>query len=107
MFISSISLIRPFKNIVGGFIQMFKQPYQNFIHDKSIEDGVISGVKKFVVNFTTESLILGEKVNINKKQILTFCNIMVNNSKKKSRCRKLLHNINPAQKTYDDEYLKY
>jgi hypothetical protein len=61
-YLSSISIIRPFKNIVGGFVEIFKQPYQNYKNDRSIQDGIAKGVKNFVVSFSTESLTVGEKV---------------------------------------------
>jgi hypothetical protein len=64
-YLGSISIIRPFKNVVGGFIELFKQPYESYKHDTSFEEGLVNGVKKFVVTFTTESLMLGEKVYIN------------------------------------------
>lgn len=63
-YLSSISLIRPFKNIVGGFLEIFKQPYNYYIHDRSIQEGLANGVKNFVVSFSTEALTVGERVRI-------------------------------------------
>jgi hypothetical protein len=61
-YLGSISLIRPFKNIVGGFVDIFKQPYNNYIEDRSIKEGISKGMKNFIVSFSTETLIMGEKV---------------------------------------------
>lgn len=72
-YLSSISIIKPFKNIVVGFFEIFKQPYRFYKEDKSINDGIAIGVKNFVVSFSTESLTIGEKVfNFIKKIVLSF-----------------------------------
>ena len=71
-YLGSISIIRPFKNVVGGFIELFKQPYESYKHDTSFEEGLVNGVKKFVVTFTTESLMLGEKVYNNLFRYLVY-----------------------------------
>jgi hypothetical protein len=61
-YLSSISFIRPFKNIVVGFLEIFKQPYNSYIQDRSIQEGLANGVKNFVVSFSTEALTVGERV---------------------------------------------
>jgi hypothetical protein len=61
-YLSSISYIRPFKNIIGGFLELFIQPYKQCSGNNSVEDGIVEGVRRFVVVFTTETLQLGEQV---------------------------------------------
>jgi hypothetical protein len=61
-YLSSITMIRPFKNVVGGIIELFRQPYKNYQEDKSVQEGVVHGVRIFLVSFTTETLLMGEKV---------------------------------------------
>jgi hypothetical protein len=60
-YLSSIYYIRPFKNILGGFLELFIQPYK-YYSNNNIEDGIVEGVRRFVVVFTTETLQLGEQV---------------------------------------------
>jgi hypothetical protein len=60
--LTSISTIRPLVNMFNGFMDIFKQPWEYYKTDKSIKDGLTIGVRNFVLNFTTESLFLGEKV---------------------------------------------
>jgi hypothetical protein len=61
-YLSSLTLVRPFKNIVGGFIEIFKQPYQFLQDDRSVFEGFTHGVKTCLIIFSTETLIFGEKV---------------------------------------------
>jgi hypothetical protein len=60
--LTAISSIRPIVNIFSGFIDIFKQPWEYYKTEKSVKDGLTVGVRNFFLNFTTESLFLGEKV---------------------------------------------
>lgn len=62
--LSSVSILRPFTTVMEGFIDIFKQPYIYYRTEKSIKDGFSKGLKNFFLGFTSQSLFLGEKVNI-------------------------------------------
>jgi hypothetical protein len=61
-YLSSVSYIRPFKNVVGAFLELFIQPYKHYSRENNVEQGIVEGVRRFIVVFTTETLQLGEQV---------------------------------------------
>ena len=61
-FISSISCLKPFKNIVESFFEIFRLPYYYHINNESISEGTTKGFILFFINISSESINIGEKV---------------------------------------------
>ena len=58
-FISSISFLKPFNNVVESFFDIFRQPF----YHSSVNEGAAKGFRLFFINISSELIYLGEKVN--------------------------------------------
>lgn len=61
--LNSVGFIKPFSTMMSGFFNMISLPYKNYLKDKSLTNGLFGEFKNFILNFTSQSLFLGEKVN--------------------------------------------
>jgi hypothetical protein len=61
-FISSISVLKPFKNIAESFLDIFRLPYYYHINNAGISEGASKGFQVFFTNLSSEAIYLGEKV---------------------------------------------
>jgi len=61
-YLGSIPYIRPFRNVIKGFFELFSIPYNYYLEDKPIRDGFVKGMKNFILKLSTESLLFGDNV---------------------------------------------
>lgn len=59
---SSISYLRPFNNMLNGFLELVKQPYLAIKDHKNFKKGLAKGFANFFISLSSESIFLGEKV---------------------------------------------
>ena len=63
-FISSIACLKPFKNIMESFFDIFRLPYYYHLNNSSISDGAAKGFQLFFINLSSESIYFGGKVKL-------------------------------------------
>jgi vacuolar-type H+-ATPase catalytic subunit A/Vma1 len=61
-FLSSISCVKPYKNIMESFFDLYTLPYIYHKNNLGINEGACRAFQRFFINLSTESIYLGEKV---------------------------------------------
>ncbi|KRX10034.1 hypothetical protein PPERSA_08437 [Pseudocohnilembus persalinus] len=58
--IGKLPLVKNFKNVLGGFYGLIKEPFTSYVNGEDIWQGTIKGVKNFAVSIGEESINLTE-----------------------------------------------
>lgn len=61
-FISSLTCVKPFKNIFESFFELYRLPYIYHVNNLDVSEGACKAFQQFFINLSTESIYLGEKV---------------------------------------------
>ena len=98
------SFTRPFFKLYDGIKDLVKQPYISYMENRGIKRGIKKGMKNFLVSFSSQGILFGEKIFRGMK-IVTFRKTTLS-VKKKSLYKTWVYKINKKQQDYEMYYYK-
>ena len=100
----SFTITRPFFKLYEGVIDLIRQPYISYKKNEGLKKGFKRGVKKFLVNFSSQGIFLGEKVFRGVKIVLFHKTKLSLN--KKSLYKAWVYKINKKKREYEAHFYK-
>ena len=99
-----LSFTRPFFKLYDGIKDLVKQPYISYMENRGIKRGIKKGMKNFLVSFSSQGILFGEKIFRGMK-IVAFRKTKLS-VKKKSLYKTWVYKINKKQQDYEMYYYK-
>ena len=99
-YIESLPFINSVCNLIEGFLNMTSMPLNNYKNGLSVQEGVVNGVRSFVVNSSNEILNFGETCS------KFFRSLFCGSNEGTSIYRELKYKIDERSKKIDEYYLK-
>ncbi len=99
-YIESLPFINSVCNLIEGFLNMTSMPLNNYKNGLSVQEGVVNGVRSFVVNSSNEILNFGETCS------KFFRSLFCGSNEGTSIYRELKYKIGERSKKIDEYYLK-
>ena len=99
-YIESLPFINSVCNLIEGFLNMTSMPLNNYKNGLSVQEGVVNGVRSFVVNSSNEILNFGETCS------KFFRSLFCGSNEGTSIYRELKYKIDERSKKIEEYYLK-